>query len=85
MLSPVYLPEPYSMKYLILMLLALAGWWIWRRLKGRPPAPPSRLPPGEEAMVACSHCGVYGPVSDMLRDGEGQHYCSEAHRRLGPG
>lgn len=73
------------MKYLILIVLALVGWWVWRRMKGRPQAVASRLPPAEEAMVACSHCGVYGPVSDMLADEAGRHYCSEAHRRQGPG
>jgi len=37
-----------------------------------------------EYMVACRHCGVHLPTSEALRKGA-DFYCSEDHRRLGPG
>lgn len=77
------------MKFLLLLLVVLAGVWIWRsqRAAERPPAPrppPARRPPAEpSAMVACRHCGLHLPASDAI-DGPGGPYCSAEHLRLGP-
>jgi uncharacterized protein len=76
------------MKYLLVILLILVVFWLWR--SGRPSpkktAPPGRAPSkSSEAkeiteMVACGVCHVHLPKSEALigRDG---FYCSEAHRR----
>lgn len=76
------------MKYLLVILLILVVFWLWR--SGRPnpkkAAPPGRAPnkASEEKeiteMVACGICHVHLPQSEALigRDG---FYCSEAHRR----
>ena len=75
------------MKYLLVILLVLVVFWIWR--SGRPsqkkaaqPSRPQDKPAGEKEiteMVACGVCHVHLPKSEALigRDG---FYCSEAHR-----
>ena len=78
------------MKYLLLLLVVAIGIWMLtaksRRARrdggggsgaGRKSAPP-------QAMLSCAHCGVHLPASDALAEGS-RVYCSEAHRRLGPG
>jgi len=66
------------LKYLLLLALAAALWWHWR--KGRDAAvPPPEAPRPVERMVRCAHCGVHLPESDALADG-GAHYCNAAHR-----
>lgn len=72
------------MKYLIvLVVVVVLLWWLLarpRKVSGR--AGKSATP--TIAFVACAHCGVHLPGSDALMDGE-KAYCSEAHRRAGPG
>ncbi len=68
------------MKFLLLLALFGALWWLWPRRKAAPP--PARPEPPVERMVACAHCGLLLPESDGISDG-GRHYCSEAHRRAG--
>jgi len=50
---------------------------------GAPPAPGGQRTAapdeGGERMIACAHCGVYAPASDMLA-ARGRFYCSAAHR-----
>jgi len=76
------------MKYLLVILLILVVFWLWR--SGRPSPKKAAQPgrrsgkPSEEKeipeMVACGVCHVHLPKSEALigRDG---FYCSEAHRR----
>ena len=76
------------MKYLLVILLILVVFWIWR--SGRPSQKKAAQPrrahskSSEEKemteMVACGVCHVHLPKSEALigRDG---FYCSEAHRR----
>lgn len=83
------------LKFLLLAVLVL--WllyspWVRQLLRGGrsdlPPRPPGRTKPEPEhpvAMVPCAHCGVHLPASDALMGDDGQPFCSEAHRRAGPG
>ncbi len=74
------------MKFLLVLMVVLAGVWIWRsrRTEERPPAPPTpRQPARPSAMVACRHCGLHLPASDALTGSDGP-YCSAEHLRLGP-
>lgn len=76
-------------KLLLVFLVVLLGGWLLfgrKRPRGDDALPKRPEPPGELAeMVACSHCGVFVPVSDALNDDEGRPYCGQAHRALGPG
>ncbi|MDR2165651.1 MAG: hypothetical protein LBO79_08585 [Zoogloeaceae bacterium] len=70
------------MKYLFLLVLLWLAWRGWRQMK-RLAARPSAVVT-EEWVVACAHCGVHAPRRETIDDDAGRHYCSEAHRRLGP-
>lgn len=85
---------------LLLAAIGLLVWWSGRRrrpVQDRSPAPPPA--PGSPAaadeglvlMYRCAHCGVHVPA-DQAVSGEPAveatlrlHYCSAAHRQLGPG
>ena len=78
------------LKYLlVLLVVALGIWSLVSRLRGpdRDAAadPKRRKPAGKPPveMVRCAHCGLHLADTDAVAD-SGQHYCSEAHRRLGP-
>jgi uncharacterized protein len=65
------------MKYLVLLLIVLAGiWWIRQQRK---PDQPSSLKSGTQVMVPCAHCGTHVPEDDAIRGARGL-YCSAAHR-----
>ena len=74
------------MKYLLVIVLALGVFWLWRVSRQRAAAPPRRpaSPTVSEKeiteTVACGVCKVHLPRTEALigRDG---FYCSEAHRR----
>lgn len=77
----------------ILLLLALVFGVIWllksrRRGGGAAPAAPRASRPAApakpQAMLACAHCGVHLPQSDVVADAAGRPYCSDAHRLAGP-
>lgn len=72
------------MKYLLVLVLALGVFWLWRhnrqaaqKAAERPP-PRRQLPPVE--IVECAVCGVHLPQPDALTNARGS-YCCEAHRR----
>ncbi len=72
------------MKYLLLLMVILAGVWLWRsrRVEQRPTAQSQvREPARPDAMVTCRHCGVHLPASEAISDAQG-HYCSVEHLRL---
>jgi uncharacterized protein len=71
------------MRYLILMVLALVAYGLWRQMKRKSTPPKRPAPKKEEAMVACAHCGVYAPASEMVSDAAGRRYCSAKHKKLG--
>ena len=66
-------------KLLLFAAIAVAIWWLWRKLQRNDPVTPARERP-IESMAACAHCGVNQPRSECVESG-GRLYCSEAHRR----
>jgi uncharacterized protein len=69
-------------KYLLLLLLAVAAYLIWKGLRRSRDAPPQARDPGEvERMVDCSQCGVHLPLSESVGE-SGRYFCSDEHRRL---
>jgi uncharacterized protein len=76
------------MKILVLLGLVFGVLWMLKGRRGsdapagRGKAAPAAKP---QAMLACAHCGVHLPQSDVLADAAGRSYCSEAHRLAGPG
>lgn len=71
------------MKYLLLLLVFGVALYLFRvRSSGRA-ASRGAAPRAPEGMRACAHCGVHLPASEALL-GEGQAYCSDAHRAAGP-
>jgi uncharacterized protein len=72
------------MKYLIWLLIVLAGIW-WIRKQRQPKAPnntQNTTPPTAQptAMLPCTHCGVLCPENDTVTGKLGR-YCSDAHRQ----
>ncbi len=83
------------MKYLLVIALIFAVFWLWRHNRlaekdaARPPPPrtpssPSSAGSGVTEMVACDVCHVHLPKSDALIGNKGI-YCSDAHRRQAGG
>ncbi len=65
------------MKYLVLLLIVLAGiWWIRQQRK---PDQATRKKSGPHIMVPCAHCGAHVPEDDAVRGIRGM-YCSATHR-----
>lgn len=77
------------MKFFLLLGLFLLVVWLMRG--GRRSRPPQAAPPpapadapvarevGNEAMVACVHCGVHLPQSEAVAAPAGW-FCGQAHR-----
>lgn len=66
-------------KLLLVVVIGLVVWWMWRKLQ----APSRDDPPVQrpaELMVSCAFCGVNQPRSESV-ECDGRYYCSEAHRR----
>ena len=75
------------MKLLIVLLVVLAGVWLWRR--GRRLSAPPQRPAGRSGrptlpMVRCTRCGVHLPGEDAVAGRQGP-YCSAAHQRESEG
>jgi len=68
------------MKYLVLLLIVLAGiWWLRQQRQAGPPSP-HHTSNGPQTMVACTQCGVHVPEAEAVQGQRGT-YCSEAHRQ----
>jgi uncharacterized protein len=65
---------------LILVALWLVLGFVRQALERRR----SRHGTATTEMVRCAHCGVHLPRDETIEHG-GEIYCSEEHRRLGPG
>lgn len=72
------------MKYLVVLILALGVFWLWRHNReaekkaAERPTPRPQLPAVE--IVECAVCGVHLPKPEALIDARGS-YCCETHRR----
>lgn len=73
------------MKYVLLLLIVLAGiWWIRKQRQPNKPsasADQSKMP---QPMLPCAQCGTHIPESDAVPGKQG-HYCSEQHRQIKEG
>ncbi|WP_296491992.1 PP0621 family protein [Rhodoferax sp.] len=68
------------MRGLLLLVLVLAGVWLWRSraaaLSKRAPPPPVQPPPALDT-VACSHCTVHIPNAEAIQGKHGSYCCLE--------
>ncbi|MFN4117482.1 PP0621 family protein [Acidovorax sp.] len=74
------------MKYLLLLVVLLVAFGIWRSRRPSDTAAPRQHPQTPalpQDMLACAHCGVHVPRSDALMLGSDAYCCAE-HQRLGP-
>ena len=76
------------MKFLLVLLVVVVAFWIWRsnrageraeraRTGGRPNAAGADT---SIAMLRCDHCGVHFPQGDRIAGKRGV-YCSAEHRQ----
>ncbi|MDD2919767.1 PP0621 family protein [Rhodoferax sp.] len=68
------------MKGVLLLLLVLAGVWLWRSRTssvGQRPSPPSVEPPPTLDTVACSRCTVHIPRIEAVQGKYGVYCCLE--------
>jgi uncharacterized protein len=80
------------MKYAVVILVVLLGFWLWKKNRADERAQNSRdsdatpkrksnAPSGTpQIMVSCAVCGVHLPQTDAVM-GKFKHYCSLAHRQ----
>ena len=67
------------MKALLMLLVILAGVWLWRNRQaslGRPAAPAA--PPKPLDMVRCAQCGLHVSSAESIQGKQGK-YCSAEH------
>lgn len=71
-------------KLIFFGILAFLAYWLLRN-SGRKSAAARRPKPEPQAqlMVCCAQCGLNLPEIESLQ-ADGQHYCCEQHRGLGP-
>ena len=67
------------MKYLLLAVLIVFVWWVWRRSRSGQARQTPPAEPRTQQMVTCAHCGVHLPHNEAVAGARGQ-YCSAAHR-----
>lgn len=70
-------------RLLILALMALAGWWLWKKVKSLSAEQSSSRLTQATPMVCCAHCQLHLPQPEAVRL-HNQWYCSNAHAQAGP-
>ncbi|MFB1011099.1 MAG: PP0621 family protein [Thiopseudomonas sp.] len=70
-------------RLVILALLALAGWWLWKKTQALASTRTGRDEPETTAMVCCQHCQLHLPQPDAVQH-QNRWYCCQAHAQAGP-
>ena len=70
-------------RLVILALLALAGWWLWKKVKLLSAAQAVNKLSQTTPMVCCAHCQLHLPQPEAIRQNN-LWYCSSAHAKAGP-
>ena len=77
------------MKYLLLIVVLVVAYMMWRNgrieRKASPPPRPSGPAAGPQEMVACAVCGVHLPRTEALPGPGGRVYCCQEHRQRAGG
>ncbi len=68
-------------KLLLLAIVVAVVWWLAKGFRRQGGSKRARQAAPPERMVRCSHCGLYLPLGEAVRDGE-RYFCSAEHRRL---
>lgn len=67
------------MKALLILVVVLAGVWLWRNRQGSVDKKTPATPPAKPLeMVRCTQCGVHIPGVDAVQGKLGP-YCSQDH------
>jgi uncharacterized protein len=75
---------------ILVLIVGVVAWWLFGRTarlrqgSGTSSGRKKSEEGGVQDMVVCAHCGIHLPRAEALIEGE-RSYCSDAHRRLGPG
>lgn len=79
------------MKYLVVLLVVVIGFWLWRNRRAEDAADraenhrPAEAPaPALLEIVACPICGLHLPANESVA-GQRARYCSTDHRRQAEG
>ncbi len=73
------------MRFLLLVVLIVAAFWLVRRALRSFNRPEIReKPPIQGELVSCARCGMHLPRAEA-REAGGALFCSEEHARLGSG
>lgn len=70
-------------RLVILALLALAGWWLWKKVKTLSAEHSANRLPQATPMVCCAHCQLHLPQPEAVRQHD-HWYCCNAHAKAGP-
>jgi len=70
-------------RLIILVLLGLAAWWLWKKVKTVSAGQSSDRLSRTTAMVRCQHCQLHLTQPEAIRH-QNRWYCSETHAKAGP-
>ena len=72
-----------SFRQILIIVLLIAGFWLFRRLRRRFDLNRRRRHPKQrpyEEMVRCAHCGTYLPQAQAVGDPRNGYFCNDKHR-----
>lgn len=75
------------MKFLLLILVVLAGIWLWRTKRLADPKLKRQQPPATATpleMVRCTLCSVHIPLVDAVQGKQGPYCCTDHLQRAEP-